>query len=121
MTIPLCEKHKTEMKPGCPPLKTFNNFLVQYGLKKQAHYKVRGGECVQRDLAVPHNYVYRMLFQAQINVGIEPRNLIFVKTILVFSVSVQSLSVSSNIFIEETICQKSYIQSAVELMFTNLL
>ena len=56
MTIPLCERHKTVMKPGCPPLKTFNNFLVQYGLKKQAHYKVRGGECVQCDLAVPHSY-----------------------------------------------------------------
>ena len=28
----------------------------------------------------PHIYVYRTLFQAQMNVGYEPRNLIFVET-----------------------------------------
>jgi len=50
-------------------------------------------------LAVPNLYVYRKLFQAQINVGVVPRKLIFVKTDYSFlSVSVQSLPVSSNIY-----------------------
>jgi len=40
---------------------------------EQANYKVRGGECVQR-LAAPNYYVYRMPFQAQINVGINERS-----------------------------------------------
>jgi len=53
---------------------------------EQANYKVRGGECVQTPKAVePNKYVYRMLFQAQINAGSEPRKLIFGETITRFS------------------------------------
>jgi len=43
MTIPFFERHKTVMKPGCAFL-----FLLKCYLRKQVHYKVRGGECVQQ-------------------------------------------------------------------------
>jgi len=48
-------------------------------LRKQAHYKAREGECVQR-FAAPNIYVRRMFFQAQMNEGYEPRKLIFGET-----------------------------------------
>ena len=64
---------------------------------KQGNYRARGGKCDQRRLAVPKGYVCRTFFQAQINVGIEPRKLIFGETdYSFFGVSVQSLPVCLN-------------------------
>jgi transposase len=55
-------------------------FLLNLCLRKQAHYKARGGDCVQLYTAVPNTYVRRTFFQAQIIVGFVPRKLIFGET-----------------------------------------
>jgi hypothetical protein len=112
MTIPFFERHKRGMKPL--GLSTFDILVFE----EQAHYKVRGGECVQRN-AAPHVYVYRTLFQAQMNVGLEPRNLIFGETdYSFFSERPVPACFLKSVF-EGMLCRKSFIRSAVELTFIN--
>ena len=89
-------------------------------LRKQAHYKARGSKCVQ-PIVVPHSYVRRTFFQAQMNVGFEPRKLIFGETDYPFFAECPVPACFLKYFLRRLLCQKSFTLSAVELTSTNRL
>ena len=71
-TFPLRSKAQKGTKRGCLCRSTAKS--VRMYLRKQTHYRARGGEWVQQS-AEPYCYVCRMLFQAQMSRALNPVNL----------------------------------------------
>ena len=82
MTTPFCERHKRLMKQALPNALKIDILILEETGTLLEYVEV---STTNYQRICPYGYVYRMFFQAQMNVGVEPRKLIFGETDYSFS------------------------------------